>query len=112
MRVSTNRIMFPFICSLKSFSYTQRISWAWWRDNFKSYWFLRVDTSDLPRSAYKTMKNSFPTDYIFTTSENHLNLVQNLILVETQDNKQLYKEESEFLSYQNTANKLLGDTIS
>lgn len=68
---------------------------------------LEGDTSDLPRSVYKTMKNSFPTVYVFTTSENHMNLVQNLIFVATQDTKQLDKEELEFLSYQNDANKLL-----
>ena len=71
---------------------------------------LEGDTSDLPRSAYKTMQDSFPSVYVFTTSENHLNLVQNLIFVATQGDTQLSKEELEFLSYQNDANDLLSNT--
>ena len=71
---------------------------------------LEGDTSDLPRSVYKTMKSSFPTVYVFTTSENHMSLVQNLIFVATQDNKQLDKEELEFMSFQNDASNMLNDT--
>jgi hypothetical protein len=56
------------------------------------------------------MKSSFPTVYVFTTSENHMSLVQNLIFVATQDNNQLDKEELEFMSYQNDASNMLNDT--
>jgi len=71
---------------------------------------IEGDTSDLPRSVYKTMKSSFPTVYVFTTSESHMSLVQNLIFVATQDNKQLDKGELEFMSHQNDASNLLNGT--
>ena len=71
---------------------------------------LEGDTSDLPRSVYKTMQSSFPTVYVFTTSESHMSLVQNLIFVATQDSKQLDKEGLEFMSHQNDASNLLNGT--
>jgi len=71
---------------------------------------LEGDTSDLPRSVYKTMESVFPTVYVFTTSENHMNLIQNLIFVVTQDAEQQDKKGLELLSHQNNANSLLEDT--
>lgn len=70
---------------------------------------LEGDTSDLPRSVYKTMKNTFPTVYVFTTDENHLSIVQNLIFVATQDDEQFDRKELENLSYQSNASNLLAD---
>jgi spermidine synthase len=70
---------------------------------------LEGDTSDLPRSVYKTMKNTFPTVYVFTTDENHLSIVQNLIFVTTQDYEQFDRKELENLSYQSNASDLLAD---
>jgi len=71
---------------------------------------IEGDTSDLPRSVYKTMKSSFPTVYVFTTAGNNMSLVQNLIFVATQDNEQFDRKELEYLSYQNKANNQLEDT--
>jgi len=70
---------------------------------------LEGDTSDLPRSVYKTMKNSFPTVYVFTTNEVHIGNIQNLIFVATQDKVQFDGIDLESLSYQNKANNLLSD---
>lgn len=68
---------------------------------------IEGDTSDLPRSVYKTMKGSFSTVYVFTTADNNLGLVQNLIFVATQNSEQLDKEDLEKISYQNNVNNLL-----
>lgn len=70
---------------------------------------LEGDTSDLPRSVYKTMKNSFPTVYVFTTNEVRIGNIQNLIFVATQDKVQFDRIDLESLSYQNKANNLLSD---
>lgn len=70
---------------------------------------LEGDTSDLPRSVYKTMKNSFPTVYVFTTNEVRIGNIQNLIFVVTQDKVQFDRIDLESLSYQNKANNLLSD---
>ncbi len=70
---------------------------------------LEGDTSDLPRSVYKTMKNSFPTVYVFTTNEVRIGNIQNLIFVATQDKVQFDGIDLESLSYQNKANNLLSD---
>ncbi len=70
---------------------------------------IEGDTSDLPRSVYKTMKSSFPTVYVFTTAGSNLGLVQNLIFVATQDNEQLNREDLEKMSYQNNVYNLLDD---
>ncbi len=71
---------------------------------------IEGDTSDLPRSAYKTMKNAFSTVYVFTTSPIRTSNTQNLIFVATQDKVQFDLKEIESLSYQNNANNLLSDT--
>jgi len=71
---------------------------------------IEGDTSDLPRSVYKTMKSSFPTVYVFTTAGNNIGLGQNLIFVATQDSEQLDREDLENLSYQNKTNNLLNNT--
>jgi len=71
---------------------------------------IEGDTSDLPRSVYKTMKSSFPTVYVFTTAGNNMSLLQNLIFVATQDNEQFDRKDLEYLSYQNKANNQLEDT--
>lgn len=68
---------------------------------------IEGDTSDLPRSVYKTMKSSFPTVYVFTTAGSNMGLVQNLIFVATQDSEQLDKENLKKISYQNNTNNLL-----
>jgi len=68
------------------------------------------DTSDLPRSVYKTMKSSYPTVYVFPTAKNPVNIGQNLIFVATQNNEQFDRKDLESLSYQNNANNLLDDT--
>ena len=70
---------------------------------------LEGDTSDLPRSVYKTMKNSFPTVYVFTTDETRIGITQNLIFVATHDKEQFDRIDLESLSYQNKANDLLSD---
>ena len=71
---------------------------------------LEGDTSDLPRSVYKTMKISYPTVYVFPTAKNPIIIGQNLIFVATQDNEQFDKKTLENLSYQSNANDLLADT--
>jgi len=71
---------------------------------------IEGDTSNLPSSVYKTMENSFSTVYVFTTAENSLNLVQNLIFVATQEDNQLNEKELENLAIQNNANSILVDT--
>jgi len=71
---------------------------------------LEGDTSDLPRSVYKTMKSSYPTVYVFPTAKNPIHIGQNLIFVATQDTEQFDRNDLEYLSYQNNANDLLADT--
>jgi len=71
---------------------------------------IEGDTSDLPRAVYKTMKNSFPTVYVFTTAGKSVGFGQNLIFVATQDNEQYNMKELENLSYQNNVNNLLNGT--
>ncbi len=70
---------------------------------------IEGDTSDLPRSVYKTMKTSFPTVYVFTTAGSNIGLVQNLIFVATQNSEQLDREDLEEISYQNNVYNLLED---
>lgn len=70
---------------------------------------LEGDTSNLPSSVYATMDNSFPTVYVFTT-ENSLNIVQNLIFVATQESNQKNREQLESMSIQNNAEILLEGT--
>ena len=71
---------------------------------------LEGDTSNLPGSVYKTMKDSFPTVYVFTTNDNNPHNVQNLIFVSTQEETQLNKKEIKELSIRNNADNLLADT--
>jgi len=71
---------------------------------------IEGDTSNLPSSVYKTMENSFSTVYVFTTAENSLNIVQNLIFVATQEDNQLNGKELENLAIQNNVNSILTDT--
>ncbi|PBO84726.1 MAG: hypothetical protein COA77_07735 [Thaumarchaeota archaeon] len=71
---------------------------------------IEGDTSDLPRAVYKTMESLFPTVYVFPTSNNYMNSLQNLIFVATQNNEQLDRKKLENLSYQNNVNSLLNGT--
>jgi hypothetical protein len=68
---------------------------------------LEGDTSDLPRSVYKTMKDIFPTVYVFPTAKNPVNIGGNLIFVATQDDEQFDRKTLENLSHQSNASNLL-----